>query len=132
MINKAIIVGNLGQDPEVKHLDGDRTVANFSIATSEKYNDRNGNKVENTEWHNIELWGKTAEVAEKYLKKGSRVYVEGKLKTENWEKEGVKHYKTKIVGFTIQMLDRKPEGSNQSPAANSSSVEPGGDDDLPF
>ena len=85
MINKVTLIGHLGKDPEVRYLDKDRVVANLTLATNERYNDRNGNRVETTEWHNLEMWDGLAKVAEKYLKKGSLVYVEGKLKTEEWE-----------------------------------------------
>ena len=85
-VNKAIIIGNLGKDPEVKHLDNGAVVCNFSIATSETYKDKNtGEKKTTTEWHNIVLWRGLAEVAEKYLKKGAKVYIEGKLKTRKWQ-----------------------------------------------
>ncbi|MBT8327075.1 MAG: single-stranded DNA-binding protein, partial [Bacteroidia bacterium] len=112
MINKVILVGHLGKDPEVRYLDQNRAVANLTIATNERYTDRNGNKVEQTEWHNLEMWDGLAKVAEKYLKKGSLVYVEGKLKTEEWEKDGVKRYTTRIRVNTMNMLDRASGGSS--------------------
>jgi len=148
MINKVILVGHLGKDPEVKYLDKDRAVANFSLATNERYNDRNGNKVETTEWHNLEMWDGLAKVAEKYLKKGSLIYVEGKLKTDEYEKDGIKRYSTRIRVNTLNMLDKASgNSSNNTPSAEATapvkkveehneaaidSIVQEGDDDLPF
>jgi single-strand DNA-binding protein len=88
-VNKVILIGNLGSDPEVRYLEGGSTVARFNIATSEAYTNKNGERVEQTEWHRIELWDRLAQIAEKYLKKGSSVYIEGKIRTESWtDKEG--------------------------------------------
>ncbi len=154
-VNKVIIVGRLGKDPEVRHLESGAAVANFSVATSETYKDRNtGERREQTEWHNVVLWRGLAEVAEKYLKKGDMVYVEGKLRTRSWEKDGVTRYTTEIVGDNMTMLSSKnstgqgggmghtaSEGTSasavQSPAA--ASPAPKADmameeeaDDLPF
>jgi single-strand DNA-binding protein len=117
-VNKAILVGRLGKDPEVKHLEKGNVVANFSIATSESYTNKQGEKTETTEWHNIVIWGKLAEVAEKYLSKGSMVYLEGKIITRMWEKDGEKKYTTEIVVFSMQMLDSK----NKSGADESDSL----------
>lgn len=111
-VNKVILVGNLGKDPEVRHLDNGRAVANFSVATSETYKNRQGERVTTTEWHNIVLWTPLAEVAEKYLKKGSQVYIEGKLTTRSWDdQEGNKRYTTEVVGREMKML-----GSSQGMA----------------
>ena len=100
-----ILVGRLGRDPEVRHLESGVAVASFSIATSETYKDRNtGERRENTEWHNIVLWRGLADVAEKYLKKGDQVYIEGKLKTRSWEKDGVTRYTTEVVADNMNML----------------------------
>lgn len=134
MVNKVILLGNLGQDPEVKYLDNNKTVASVSLATSERYTDRNGNKVENTEWHRLEMWDGLAKVAENYLRKGSKVYIEGSIKTEEWEKDGVKRYNTKIRVKSLQMLGDKPESTSSQPAsaANNNSVEQVREDDLPF
>ena len=120
MINKVILVGHLGKDPEVKYLDKDRAVANFSIATNDRYTDKNGNRVDTTEWHNIEMWDGLAKVAEKYLKKGSLIYVEGKLKTDEWEKDGIKRYTTRIRVNTMNMLDKVAGEVNQNSATSSS------------
>ena len=112
-VNKVILVGNLGKDPEVRHLENGTPVASFSIATSETYKDRTtGERKTNTEWHNIVLWRGLAEVAEKYLHKGDQVYIEGKLVTRSWEKEGVTRYTTEIVGSTLTMLGSKPSSGD--------------------
>lgn len=104
-VNKAILLGNLGKDPEVRHLDNGRAVANFSIATSESYKNRSGEKVTNTEWHNIVLWTPLAEIAEKYLKKGNQVYIEGRITTRSYDdKDGNKKYITEIVGRELTLL----------------------------
>lgn len=111
-VNKVIIVGRLGKDPEVRHLENGASVANFSVATSEVYKDRNtGERKEQTEWHNVVLWRGLAEVAEKYLTKGDMVYIEGKLRTRSWEKDGVTRYTTEIVGDNMTMLS--PKGSSE-------------------
>jgi single-strand DNA-binding protein len=120
-VNKVILVGNLGKDPEVRHLENGASVANFSIATSETYKDKNGNRQEQTEWHNVVLWRGLAQIAEKYLKKGSQIYIEGKLRTRNWQdKDGVTRYTTEVVGDQMTMLGGKPSGGNDSPAPSSS------------
>lgn len=109
-VNKVILVGNLGKDPEVRHLESGVPVASFSIATSESYNDKtSGEKKTVTEWHNIVLWRGLAEVAEKYLHKGDQVYIEGKLRTRQWEKDGVTRYSTEIVGENMTMLGGRPK-----------------------
>jgi single-strand DNA-binding protein len=115
-INKVIIVGTLGKDPEVRYSNNGNAVANFSVATSEKWKDKNtGQPVEQTEWHNITIFGKLAEVAGQYLAKGSQVYLEGKLKTDSWDDQqtGQKRYKTSIVASTMQMLGSKQQGQQQ-------------------
>jgi len=121
-VNKAIIIGNLGADPEVRHLNSGATVANIRIATSETYKDRQtGERREQTEWHNVVLWRGLAEITEKYLKKGSKVYVEGKLRTRSWEDQsGQKRYTTEIHADNMTMLDRASGSSDQgsyAPAA---------------
>tara|TARA_B100001250_G_C19566758_1_gene685857 strand:+ start:158 stop:556 length:399 start_codon:yes stop_codon:yes gene_type:complete len=129
-INKVILVGNLGKDPEVKYLDNGVAVANFSLATTESYKNKEGERVSQTEWHNIVLWRGLAEVAEKYLKKGASVYVEGKIKTRKWEdKDGNTRYNTEILGDNMTMLGGRP--SSQDTAEHpSKSDDP--KDDLPF
>ena len=139
-VNKAIIIGNLGKDPEVKHLDNGAVVCNFSIATSETYKDKNtGEKKTTTEWHNIVLWRGLAEVAEKYLKKGAKVYIEGKLKTRKWQdKDGNDRYSTEILGDQMTMLGNKGDNqqSDNTPVSDLkdelSKPSPEGHDDLPF
>lgn len=112
-VNKVILVGNLGKDPEVRHLENGAVVTNFPIATSETYKDRNtGERREQTEWHNIVLWRGLAEVAEKYLKKGDQVYIEGKLRTRSWEKDGVVRYTTEVVGDQMTMLGSRSSGGD--------------------
>ena len=109
-INKVILVGNLGKDPEVKHLDGGNVVANITVATSEKYKDKQGEMVEETEWHNCSAWGKLAELMEKYLNKGSKVYIEGKLRTRSYEdQEGVTKYTTEVIVKELKFLSSKSE-----------------------
>lgn len=110
-VNKVILVGNLGKDPEVRYLESGVAVANFSLATSESYNDRNtGQRVTNTEWHNIVLWRGLAEVAEKYLKKGNAVYIEGKLRNRNYQdREGNTRYITEVVADNMVMLGRQSD-----------------------
>ncbi len=110
-INKVILVGNLGKDPEVRHLENNVSVATFPLATSESYKDKNGQRIEKTEWHNIVAWRGLAEVAEKYVKKGQMVYIEGKLRTRSYQdKEGQQRYTTEIVADTMTMLGGRPEG----------------------
>ncbi len=110
-VNKAIIVGRLGKEPEVRHLENGASVANFPVATSEVYKDRTtGERKEQTEWHNVVLWRGLADVAEKYLKKGDMVYIEGKLRTRSWEKDGVTRYTTEIVGDNMTMLGNSGGG----------------------
>lgn len=104
-VNKVILLGNLGADPEVKHLEGDKVVANLRLATTETYKDRTGNRVENTEWHDLELWDGQAKVAEQYLKKGSQIYVEGKIKSDTWQDDqGNNRKRTKIRVLSFTML----------------------------
>lgn len=110
-VNKVILIGNLGKDPEIRTMESGRKVANFPLATTEVYRDRSGERVETTEWHNIVLWGPSAEVAEKYLRKGMQVFIEGKLRTRSYEdKEGAKKYITEIQGQTLTMLGGKQQG----------------------
>ena len=134
-VNKAILLGNLGKDPEIRKLDDGRAVANFSIATSETYKNKSGEKVTNTEWHNVVLWTPLAEIAQSYLKKGSQVYIEGKISNRSYEdKEGVKKYISEVVGRDIRLLGRAPESSVNEPSNSSSqeTKESVQEDDLPF
>jgi single-strand DNA-binding protein len=114
-VNKVILVGNLGEDPKVRTLENGAVVANFPLATTESFRDKSGNKVEQTEWHNIVVWRGLAEIADKYLRKGSSIYLEGKIRTRSWEdKEGSKRYTTEIVADTFTMLSHKRDDQNGS------------------
>jgi len=132
-VNKVILVGNLGKDPEVRYLDNGVAVANFSLATTENYKNKAGERVSQTEWHNIVLWRGLAEVAEKYLKKGASVYVEGKIKTRKWEdKEGNTRYNTEILADNMTMLGGK-QSQDDSPSLSSTPTDNSAKtDDLPF
>ena len=136
MINKVILIGNVGSDVTVREVNNTK-VANFSLATSEKYKDKQGQKVVNTEWHRIEIWRGGAEIAEKYVKKGITLYVEGKITTKSYEKNGVKQYVTSIIADNIRMLSRiesKPASvdNTEQITANNEIIVTGGVDDLPF
>jgi single-strand DNA-binding protein len=142
-VNKVILVGRLGKDPEVRNLENGATVANFTMATSENYKDKTtGEKKEVTEWHNIVVWRALAEIAQKYLHKGDMVYIEGKLRTRSWEKEGVTRYTTEVVADNMTMLSPKGSGGgsggySSSESGPSESVRTGvatdaNTDDLPF
>lgn len=132
-LNKVMIIGNLGKDPESRSTSSGQAVCNFSIATDESYKDKSGAKVSKTEWHNVTLWGKLAEIATQYLSKGKTIYIEGKLQTKKWQdKDGKDHYTTEIIGDKIQMLG----GKSDTPLGTTASdcPEPVVDDgeDLPF
>jgi single-strand DNA-binding protein len=111
-VNKVILVGNLGRDPEVRYMPNGEAVCNFSIATTENWKDKSGVKQEKTEWHNIVMYRRLAEIAGEYLKKGRPVYVEGRLQTRKWEKDGVTRYTTEIIGDQMQMLGSKDGGGS--------------------
>lgn len=152
-VNKVILLGRLGSDPEVRNLPSGSKVVSFSIATSENYTNKEGVKVEQTEWHRIELWDNQANVAEQYLKKGDMAYVEGKIRTEKWtDKDGQERYTTKIRGNTLQLVGGRGGGSSSDdgdvpPSQSSNNYAPktapipmpppaemagSGSDDLPF
>jgi single-strand DNA-binding protein len=159
-INKVILIGNLGKDPELRYTPGGAAVVNFPIATNERWKDKEGNPQERTEWHNIVLWGRLAEIANDYLRKGSPVYIEGRLQTRSWDdRDGNKRYTTEIVGIQMQLLGRaeggggpmgdKGDAGNRKVGSQSGGEETGGretgggrssenrssddvDDDLPF
>ena len=144
-VNKVILVGNVGNDPEVKYLDGGTAVAKFSLATTENYKNKAGERVSQTEWHNVVAWRHLAELTEKYIAKGKQLFIEGKITTRSWEdKDGNKRYTTEIIANSIQMLGRKSDDEN-SPASQSSTTTANDkvskpqveeveseDDDLPF
>ncbi|MFW5431922.1 MAG: single-stranded DNA-binding protein [Methylophilaceae bacterium] len=137
-VNKVILVGNLGRDPEVRYMPDGNAVCNFSIATTENWKDKSGVKQEKTEWHNIVMYRRLAEIAGEYLKKGRPVYVEGRLQTRKWEKDGVTRYSTEIIGDQMQMLGSKsdsggasydggksaPEDFNQAPPREAAASKP--------
>ena len=140
-LNKAMLIGRLGSDPELKYTPSGVAVCTFRIATNEVWTDKDGNRQEKTEWHNIKIWRRQAEIAAEFLEKGKQVYIEGRIETRNWEQDGQKRYMTEIVADKFRMLDKKPssEGESKSrPQAESPSDE--GDEgqtmqdngDLPF
>ena len=148
-VNKVILIGRLGKDPEIRSTPQGTTVAKFTMATDERFTDRNGEKQERTEWHNFVAWAKLAEICGQYLKKGKLVYIEGSIRTDSWDDKetGVKKYRTKIVANTMQMLDKKgdDEGGGYSggggyrkaapaaaPAGGGRGPEIEDDDEVPF
>jgi single-strand DNA-binding protein len=149
-VNKVILVGRLGKDPELRSIPSGTSVAKFSLATDERFTDKNGDKQERTEWHNIVVWGKLAEICGQYLRKGKLVYIEGSIRTDSWDDKetGVKKYRTEIVANTMQMLDKKgdDEGGGYSgggggyrkstpagaPAGGGRGGEIEDDDEVPF
>ena len=154
-VNKVILVGNVGKDPETRYLEGGTAVSSFPLATSESYRNRDGERITTTEWHNVVLWRGLAEVAEKYVRKGSQLFIEGRIRTRSWDdRDGNKRYTTEIVGDNMQMLGKRPDDAGiqqESPGNTEASVplaepgdtkkennfndigeEPGGADDLPF
>jgi single-strand DNA-binding protein len=143
-VNKVILIGNLGADPEVKYLDGNKVVAKISLATSESYKDKDGQKITQTEWHSLELWDELAKFSEKFLTKGREIYVEGKIKTDQWmDKDGNNRYSTKIRVNTLTLLrggdptSGTENASNPSPEREKSKFSDKSNtenmnDDLPF
>lgn len=116
-VNKVILLGNVGQDPEVRYVEKDTPVANFSLATTERYTTRDGVKAENTEWHRIVAWRGIAKVVDQYVKKGSKLYIEGKLRSRDWtDKEGNKRYATEIFADHLELLDARPASAPEPPA----------------
>ena len=152
-VNKVILVGNVGNDPEVRYMPNGNAVANVSVATSDSWKDKNtGDQQERTEWHRVVFFNRLAEIVEQYIKKGSKLYLEGRLQTRSWEQDGVKRYSTEIVASEMQMLDSRgsagsgqdfggqpsaPGAPSQKPADASEPATPAGnfdnfDDDIPF
>ena len=137
-VNKVILIGNLGKDPEIRYSPSGGAIANLTLATSESWKDKNtGEKVEKTEWHRVVAFKRTAEIMGEYLKKGSKVYIEGKLQTRKWQdKEGKDRYTTEVVANDMQMLDSRTGGGTQqeAPQQAQQSAPAGGDfdDDIPF
>jgi len=143
MINKVILVGNLGRDPEIRYTPSGTAVANFSVATTERWKDKSsGEMQERTEWHRIVAWGRLGEICGEYLAKGRQVYIEGKLQTRQWEKDGVTRYTTEVVASEMKMLGAKTQGDGYRPPDQSQAPEYSGpplpgsgskeDDDIPF
>lgn len=148
MVNKVILIGNVGAEPEVRYLDGGVAVANLRLATTERYRNKNGENIDQTEWHNIVLWRGLAEIVEKYVHKGMRLYIEGRIRTRSWDDQnGIKRYTTEIYADNMQMLSFKQDGDNgantpkssyNAPSSSASvnspepPMAPDDNDDLPF
>jgi len=137
MVNKVILVGRLGKDPEVRYTPDGTMVTNFNLATDEQWKDKSGEKTQKTEWHRIVTFGKLAEICGNYLVKGKLIYIEGRIQTRSWEdKEGVKRFTTEIIATNMQMLDTrgqaKAEGSSPDPVSANSAPANMPDDDVPF
>ena len=146
-VNRVMLIGNLGRDPDLQYLEGNIAVAKFPLATTETFKDKNGNLVSQTEWHTVVLWRGLAELAQKYLHKGSLVFIEGRLRTRNWEdKDKNKRFSTEIVGDNLVMLDKRKDNSEHAPGADTTETTlsapdvsfdagtnaPATKDDLPF
>jgi len=136
-VNKAILIGNLGADPELRYTPSGAAVANFNIATTERWKDKDGQPQEKTEWHRIILWSRQAEIAKEYLHKGSSVYIEGRIQNRNYEdKDGIKRYVTEIVGQRMQLLGGRGAAASEGGPSDAPPPPPenlsGEDDDLPF
>jgi single-strand DNA-binding protein len=146
-VNKVILIGNLGKDPELRYTPGGQAVATFPLATTERWSDKNGQRQDRTEWHNIVVWGKLAELVNQYLKKGRSAYIEGRITTRSWDdRDGVKKYRTEIVANQVQFLGNSNSSANDIgpsvmdqnvPGFDMAPVEPGSgsaavDEDLPF
>ncbi len=142
MVNKVILIGNVGADPDVRYLDGGVAVANIRLATTERYKNKNGENIDQTEWHNVVLWRGLAEIVEKYVKKGMRLYIEGRLRTRSWDDQnGIKRYTTEIFADNMQMLSRADDNNMVSSRSTSSpstftqtapEMPADDNDDLPF
>ena len=135
-INKVILVGNTGKDPEMRHLESGRACAKLTLATQERYKNREGERVEKTEWHNLVFWSPLAEIVEQYVQKGSKLYIEGKIRTRSYEdKQGEQRYITEVEVREMIMLDSRREGQTISPSTEAKAPEPPIEedaDDLPF
>jgi single-strand DNA-binding protein len=141
-VNKAILVGNLGRDPELRQTPNGQSVCNFTLATSENWTDKSGERVERTEWHRIVVWGRTAEMCNQYLSKGRTVYIEGRIQTREWEdKDGNKRYTTEINANTVNFIGPRTSGEPSGSSGGAPSGETGGpsgdsgppmDDSIPF
>jgi single-strand DNA-binding protein len=126
-MNKALILGHLGKDPEIRNFESGK-VANFSLATTERRKDKDGNRIDETEWHKVSAWGKLAEIIEKYVKKGDQILIEGKIVTRSYEKEGEKRYSTEIIAREMKMISGKKPSNSQPTSVENQSPQ----NDLPF
>jgi len=148
-VNKVILIGNLGRDPELSHTGAGTPIARLNVATTRTYQNKQQETVEETEWHRVSVWGKQAENCKKYLEKGRQVYIEGRLRTSEYEQDGIKKYSTEVIANTVQFLgskggggggantpspdgDQLPLGGGSSGGASGGSSQPPGDDDIPF
>jgi single-strand DNA-binding protein len=139
-VNRVMLIGNLGKDPDIQFLEGNIAVAKFPLATTETFKDRSGKLVSQTEWHTVVLWRGLAELAQKYLHKGSLVYIEGRLRTRSWEdKDNNRKFATEVVGDNLIMLDKRSDNNGGGPYSGESSIDPanphpglGSDEDLSF
>jgi single-strand DNA-binding protein len=144
-VNRVILIGRLGKDPEIRSIPSGTSVAKFSLATDERFTDKNGEKQDRTEWHNVVAWGKLAEICGQYLRKGKLVFIEGSIRTDSWDDKetGVKKYRTEIIAKDMQMLDKKGDdeggysgggGGYRKPASSGAPAGPAMDDDdeVPF
>lgn len=135
-VNKVILIGHIGSDPEVYNTKGGDKIVNLSLATSESWKDKDGKQEQRTEWHKVKCFKKLAEIAESYVRKGSKLYVEGSLRTSKWAKDGVDHYTTEVIVANLQMLDSKPtEGREAKTTAKQYAMATGAqdfDDEIPF
>ena len=140
MVNKVILVGNLGDEPVIRYTGDGKAIANLRVATSESWMDKEGNKQERTEWHRVSVFDKLAEICQKYLHKGSKVFLEGKLQTRSWDKDGVQQYTTEVVlsgwNSTLMMLDKKGDPVEPKEVTEKPKIEPVSageiEDDIPF
>lgn len=139
-VNKVILVGNVGKDPDIRYLEGGTAVCTLPLATSETYRNRDGERITTTEWHNIVLWRGLAEIAERYVKKGTQLYIEGRIRTRSWDdRDGNKRYTTEIIADNMQMLGRKPDdsastdtqASSPAPQTTDKVEEPADNEDIP-
>ncbi|MDR2359644.1 MAG: single-stranded DNA-binding protein [Prevotellaceae bacterium] len=135
MLNKVMLIGNVGKDPDIRHLENDVAVVTLPIATTERFKDRSGTVKEQTEWHNVVFWRNLAEIVEKHVRKGSQVFIEGRLRTRNWEDQsGQKRYTTEIVADVMRLLGKRPENDNRPAAIPTEppAIDAAEGDDLPF
>lgn len=132
-VNRVVLIGNLGREPDLQHLEGNIAVAKFPLATTETYKDKNGTLISQTEWHTVVLWRGLAELAQRYLHKGSLIYLEGRIRTRNWEdKDKNRRFSTEIIGDNLVMLDKRKEQTDLPPAADTAAADGNGFADMNF